>query len=210
MIVVGAKGFAKEILHMLLVDLNYKKEDIFFFDDVSPELDESLASNYTIIRSLEEVKQHIKTKNNSFILGLGSPKLRNNLYNKFIDLGGVPKSILSKSAQINDHDVTIGLGTSVLSGAIISSSAKLGIGCLVYYNSVVTHDCQIGDFVEISPNATILGRCKIGSYTSIGAGAIILPDVVLGEHVIVGAGAVVLKDVPDNCTIVGVPGRIIS
>ena len=49
----------------------------------------------------------------------------------------------------------------------------------------------IGDNVVISSNATVLGSIKIGN------------------NVKIGAGSVVLKDVPDNCTVVGVPGRVV-
>ena len=36
-----------------------------------------------------------------------------------------------------------------------------------------------------------------------------LGDITIGNNVRIGAGSVVLKDVPDDCTVVGVPGRIV-
>ena len=42
-----------------------------------------------------------------------------------------------------------------------------------------------------------------------GAGAKVLGPITIGNHVKIGAGAIVLKDVPDNCTVVGNPGRIV-
>lgn len=45
---------------------------------------------------------------------------------------------------------------------------------------------------------------------SLGAGVIIVGDVVIGNNVVVGAGSVVVKSVPDNCTVVGNPGKIIK
>lgn len=44
----------------------------------------------------------------------------------------------------------------------------------------------------------------------IGAGAVILGNIVIGDNVKIGANAVVLKDIPDNCTVVGIPGKIIE
>ena len=41
------------------------------------------------------------------------------------------------------------------------------------------------------------------------AGALILGDIHIGDNVIVGAGTVVTKSVPNNCTVVGNPARII-
>jgi Serine acetyltransferase len=44
----------------------------------------------------------------------------------------------------------------------------------------------------------------------VSAGAKILGSFTIGENSKIGAGSVVLKAVPANCTVVGVPGRIIK
>lgn len=51
---------------------------------------------------------------------------------------------------------------------------------------------------------------KIGKRCWIGANAIILPGVTIGDNCVVAAGSVVTKDVPSNCTVAGVPARIIK
>ncbi|MGJ8551133.1 NeuD/PglB/VioB family sugar acetyltransferase [Winogradskyella wichelsiae] len=211
MIIVGAKGFAKEVLQIVSVDMGLLDKNIVFFDNVSKDLPLKIYDRFTILRSFEAVKRYLSnSEDKSFVLGLGQPKLRQNLYQEFLLLGAEPISLYSKNSEIGDFDVKIGKATSILSGVKISNSVELGKGCLVYYNSIITHDCIIGDFVELSPNATILGRCCIGDYTILGASSVILPDVTIGKNVIVGAGTIVLKDIPDNCTVVGVPGKIIS
>ena len=43
----------------------------------------------------------------------------------------------------------------------------------------------------------------------LGANVTVLPGVTIGEGSVIAAGAVVTKDVPDNATVVGVPGRIV-
>ena len=50
----------------------------------------------------------------------------------------------------------------------------------------------------------------IGNNVMIFAGAKIYGDITISDDVIIGANSVVVKDVPPNCTIVGVPGRIIK
>jgi|SRR5579884_847810 len=49
----------------------------------------------------------------------------------------------------------------------------------------------------------------IGDNVSVGCGAKILGNITVGNNVKVGANAVVIKNVPDNCTVVGVPARIV-
>ena len=51
---------------------------------------------------------------------------------------------------------------------------------------------------------------KIGKRCWIGANAIILPGITIGDNCVIAAGSVVTKDVPSNCTVAGVPARIIS
>ena len=49
----------------------------------------------------------------------------------------------------------------------------------------------------------------IGKNVVIGAGAVLLGDITIGDNVKIGANAVVLKDIPSNCTVVGVPAKIV-
>ncbi|CAH8295372.1 sugar O-acyltransferase (sialic acid O-acetyltransferase NeuD family) [Mariniflexile fucanivorans] len=211
MLIVGAKGLAKELLQVLSIDMNLSDESILFFDNVSHDLPEKIYNRFKILNSFDAVENYFKAYiDKSFVLGLGHPLRREKLYKQFVELGANPIILISKSAEVGDFEVEIKEGTSILAGARISNSVQIGKGCLIYYNSVVAHDSNIGDFVEISPNVTILGRCIIGNNSTLGAGCVILPDVIIGENVKVGAGAVILKDVPDNSTIVGVPGRVIK
>ena len=49
----------------------------------------------------------------------------------------------------------------------------------------------------------------IGNNCYIGPGAKIFGGISIGNNVAIGANAVVFKDIPDNSTVVGVPGRIL-
>ena len=211
MIIVGAKGFAKEILQIVSVDMGLKDSDIVFFDNVSNDLPKKLYNRFNILKSFDEVKNYLfKSNDKNFVLGLGNPNHRQNMFEKFVSLGATPKTVIANKAELGSFEVILGDATSVMSGAILTNSIRIGKGCLININATIGHDCVIGDFVELSPNVNISGRCEIGSNSSIGTNAIIIPDVKIGENVIVGAGTVVLKNVPDNATIVGVPGKIIS
>jgi len=208
MLIIGAKGFAKEVLE---VAQQLKQLDkLAFYDDVNEDIPEKLFIQFPVLRTTQEASVYFKTIDNHFTIGIGNPILRKKLYDKFKDLGGQFTSTISPLAFIATFDVNIGQGSNVLSGAVFSNGVILGKGCIVYYNSIITHDCSIGDFVEISPSVTLLGRSKIGSYSQIGSHATILPDIKIGTNVIIGAGSVVSKDLPDNCVAVGIPAKIIK
>lgn len=204
MLIVGAKGFAKEVFE--IVNRNTDLKSIAFFDNVSHDIPNTLFG-HSILRNDEDVIRYFKDYGSCFTLGLGKPSLRLGLYNKFVALGGSYTSTISHYARIGSHDVNIGQGANILDGVCISNSVNIGIGSIIYYNSVVAHDCSIGDFVEISPQATLLGGVKVGHFSHIGAGAIILPGVKIGSNVTVGAGAVVTKNVDDNTVVIGVPAK---
>lgn len=203
MLIVGAKGFAKEVMQIFNDNEEYK--DVAFYDDVSKNVPERLFEKYPILTNDDGVRTYFSKMGNKFTIGVGVPLLRKRLLDKFIKFDGIFTSSISRHATIGNTDVNIGEGCNIFAGARISNSVTIGRGCIIYYNAVLTHDCKIGDFVEISPSANILGRVNIGDYTQIGSNATILPDITIGQNAIVGAGAVVTKNVKENTVVAGVP-----
>ena len=82
---------------------------------------------------------------------------------------------------------------------------------------VIGETTEIGDDVLIYQNVTLGGTGKekgkrhptIGSSVVIGTGAKVLGKIAVGDNVKIGAGSVVVKPVPDNSTVVGIPGRVV-
>ena len=76
----------------------------------------------------------------------------------------------------------------------------------------------IGDNVTLYQGVTLGGTGKergkrhptLEDNVMVSAGAKILGSFTIGENSKIGAGSVVLKEVPPNCTVVGVPGRIVK
>ncbi len=83
---------------------------------------------------------------------------------------------------------------------------------------VIGETTVIGDDVSIYQNVTLGGvstskgkrHPTLGNRIVVGAGAIILGNITIGDDVRIGAGSVVVKDVPPDCTVVGVPGKIVK
>lgn len=206
MLIIGAKGFAKEILEIL--HQKNETENLCFYDDVNDDLPDKLYNEFPILKSVEEAQHYFNNISSEFTMGIGNPKLRKTLYEKFSNLGGKCVSTISKNCEIGSFKVEIEAGCNILSGVKISNDVKIGKGTLIYYNCIVTHDVEIGKFVEISPDVKILGRAMINDYTQIGSGSIIFPDTKVGKDVIIAAGSVVRNDVPDSVMVAGVPAII--
>ena len=206
MLIIGAKGFSKEVLEIF-----YQKgeiENLFFYDNVSTDTPDFLYNQFQVLRTDEEVITMFKNTSNQFTLGIGNPKLRSRLSEKLTNLGGKLSSSISKFAEIGSFGVQIGDGCNILGGVRISNDVIIGKGTIVYYNSIITHDVTIGEFCEISPGATLLGRCIIGNFVNIGAGAIIFPDVKIGDNAVIASGAVVRNDIPENAMAAGIPATV--
>src|SRR5690554_2704969 len=208
MLIVGAKGFAKEVLEVLYK--NNQTNHLYFFDNGNQDIGEYLFDKYPIIKSISDAHSYIKNVNSEFTIGIGNPILRKRMYDMFDKIGGQFTSVISHNSEIGSYNVKIGEGCNILPNVVISNGSVIGVGCLLYFNSIVTHDCSVGDFVELSPGATLLGRVIVGNNSQIGANATILPDIRVGANVVVGAGAVVTKDLPDNSIAVGVPAKVIK
>lgn len=208
MLIIGAKGFAKEVLEICFQ--NNVIENLAFYDDINEEVGSELFHQFPILNSIEQAKKYFENIDNRFTIGIGNPLLRKRFVEKFTEIGGVLTSTISNTACIGNFDVLIDEGANIFPSVKISNSVLIGKCALIYYNVILTHDVIIGDYVELSPGATILGRAKVKNNAQIGAGAIILPDIVIGENAVIGAGAVVTKDIPDNCTAAGIPAKVIK
>ncbi len=208
MLIVGAQGFAKEILSLVDNSQQSPWESIAFFDDINLDND-SIYKKFPILHTKEAVQQHFNIHGPHFVLGVGNPAVRVKLNQLMIDLGGEPISIISKQAIVGQFDTNIGKGTTIGDGVIITISVSVGVNCLINIASTIGHDCLIGDFVEICPNVSISGNCKIGAHSFIGTGAILLPGIELGPNTVVGAGTVVTKSFPSGVKLIGSPAKAV-
>jgi serine O-acetyltransferase len=108
----------------------------------------------------------------------------------------------------------------ILTGIDIHPAAKIGGGFFIDhgFGVVIGETAEVGENVTLFQGVTLGGTGKetgkrhptIGDNVVIGAGAKVLGGITVGNDVYIGANAVVLKPVPDDCTVVGVPGRCIK
>ena len=106
-----------------------------------------------------------------------------------------------------------------LTGIEIHPGATIGAGFFIDHGMgvVIGETAEIGENVTIYQDVTLGGtgteRGKrhptIGNNVVIGAGAKVLGNILIGNNVKIGAGSVVVHPVPDNSTVVGVPGEVI-
>src|SRR5579884_748846 len=86
-----------------------------------------------------------------------------------------------------------------------------GMGVVIGETAVVGHDVTLYQGVTLGGTGKEQGKRHptIGNQVVIGGGAKVLGNITVGNNCRVGAGSVVTRNVPDDSTIVGVPGHII-
>jgi serine O-acetyltransferase len=102
----------------------------------------------------------------------------------------------------------------------IHPGATIGLRFFIDHGAgvVIGETAQIGDDVTLYHGATLGGTSwnpvkrhpTLGNGVLVGAGAKILGLITIGDNVRVGANSVVIQDVPANCTVVGIPGRVVQ
>ena len=107
-----------------------------------------------------------------------------------------------------------------LTGIEIHPGAKIGEGLFIDHGMglVIGETAEIGDDCSLFQGVTLGGtstkRTKrhptLGNNVVVGAGARLIGAIRVGDNARIGAGSVVVTSVPENATVVGVPGHVVA
>ena len=102
----------------------------------------------------------------------------------------------------------------------IHPGATIGKGLFIDHGSgvIIGETAELGDNITLYQGVTLGGTGKeqgkrhptLRDNVMVSAGAKVLGSFTIGENSKIGAGSVVLEEVPPNCTVVGVPGRVVK
>lgn len=105
-------------------------------------------------------------------------------------------------------------GIEIHPAAVIGNGVFIdhGMGVVIGETTIIGDNCTIYQGVTLGGTGKDKGKRHptIGNNVVIGSGAKVLGPFRVGDNSKIAANAVVLSEVPDNCTVVGVPGRIVK
>lgn len=205
-VIIGAGGFGREVA-WLIEDINKvnKEWNIVGFVDDNESLQGKNINGYKVVGNVEWLMQQ------SFYVvnAIGDSIIKKRIMDK-LKSSKIKYPVLIHPSVIHSGRVKFGEGSIICAGNIITVDIEIGKHVIVNLDCTIGHDVIIGDYTTILPSVNISGFVGIGECVSVGTGSAIIQGISIGKNTIIGAGSVVIKDVPENCTAVGSPAKVIK
>ena len=206
-VIIGAGGFGREVC-WLIEEINKieKKFNILGFIDDNLDKKRENINGYNVLGDIN----YLNGKENIyFACAIGNTEVKKSMIQKALSFGIKPQTLIHPSVicgGINE----IGKGSIICAGSIITTNVIIKDYVTINLLCTVGHDSIIEEYCTLYPSVNISGNCIIGKSSEIGTKTAIIQGLKLGQKTITGAGAVVVKNMEGNCTVVGVPAKIIS
>lgn len=166
----------------------------------------------TIAEDVRAVKERDPAAQSSFVIWLTYPGLHarwSHVVEHWLWNHGF-KSLARISSQF----------TRFMTGVEIHPGARIGrrffidhaMGVIIGETTIIGDDCTLYQGVTLGGTGNEIGKRHptLGNNVIVGVGAAVLGNITVGDNSKIGGGAVAVKDVPPNCTVVGIPGRIVK
>ena len=208
LVIFGCGGHAREILQIVL-DLNASSPawNILGFLDDDPDLHQTEVLGFKVLGGPNWL---VRRSDVVVSVAIGSPSARKNVVQQITGQSGNQfATIIHPRARVVNR-ASIGNGSIIFAGSMISSDVVIGQHVVINFNSSVSHDSRLADYVTVGPGVNICGNVSVRDGTELGAGCTIVPRTDIGNWSVIGAGTVVIEDLDSNITAVGNPARIIE
>lgn len=144
-------------------------------------------------------------ENTLLVNGIGSmpyQSLRENIYNRFRNMGYKFATVIADSATVSDYSV-LHSGVQVMNKCVINIGCTVGENTIINTSSSIDHDCNIGSNCHIAPGSVLSGHVEIQVGVHVGTGARVINNVTIGERSIIGVGANVINSIPAKSIVYG-------
>lgn len=202
-VIAGNGGFAKEV-EWLIERLNRNKNEwnfLGFIDEKSNKEDKVIGNDLFVISAKKELYVTI---------AIGNGKIRNKIFEKYKKNENIKYPNLIDPSVLISPRMRMGKGNIICAGSIFTVDVEIGDFNIINLDCTIGHEVKISNYITVNPSVNISGNAVIGNMAEIGTGTQIIQGKRIGNQSIIGAGSVVTKDIPDRCTVVGVPGKIIK
>lgn len=207
--VFGAGGFGREV-HDMIEQINESKKQydfIGFFDDGVEK--GTIVNEYPVLGGVAELNNFDSEL--CVVIAIGNPEIKRFVFEQISNTKITFPTLIHPNVYIGNlkHN-KIGNGCIICAGNILTVNIVIEDFVILNLSCTVGHDTVIGKFSSFMPTVNISGEITIGECVYVGTGAKILNQLRIGKNSIIGSGAVVTTNLPEYCTAVGVPAKVIK
>ncbi len=202
-IIIGAGGFGREVRETLH-DLDKQVHGYI--------VDEHILESGTYVDDIPVVGGFDWIQGNTeenYVCAIGAPEYKKHAVERVRKNGATRFPNIIHPLVHCQRSGSIQAGNIMQAGVLVTTNVEIRNFVIINLGCTVGHDCVLEDYVTLSPGVHVSGKVTIGEGAFIGTGAVIVEKISIGRWSRVGAGCVVTKDVPANCTVVGIPARVV-
>lgn len=206
LVIIGAGGLGREVA-WLVADINRQKPEWDFIGFVDDGVQGETVEGYPILGPVDHFFN--MSADTWVVVAIADSRSRMEFVRQLQGQGRKLATLIHPSVSMSDY-VSIGAGSIICSGAVITTNVTLGQAAIVNPGCFIGHDTELGDFVSLMPAANLAGEVRVGEGCYFGLNSCVINRTAIGEWSVIGAGATVVKDIPPYSLAVGVPARVIK
>lgn len=195
--IIGAGGFGREVYWSL--SIMERVNTVFFVDDIYWDKSDDKILPLSLFNPDEY----------EVVVAVGDPTIRSELINR-LSKDTKYFTHIHPSVQILGGDVSIGEGSIICAGSILTTNIKIGKHAHLNLQTTIGHDCVMGDYFTTAPGVKISGNCNIGNRVYFGTNSSVREKINITEDVTIGLNSGVVKHITEPGTYVGTPCKIIK
>lgn len=203
-LIVGAGGFGREVLHWARDAWPHSADRIAGFLSADAGVLRGFDCGTDVLSSPDDYEP---APGDGLVLAIGVPYVRRQVAESLLARGGSFLTLIHPSAIVA-ASASIAAGAILCPYSIASDSSRVGRCALLNYHASLGHDAVAGDFSVLSPYATLGGGARIGEDVFLGLHASVGPGKTVGDRSKVSANSCVLASAPPDSIIFGVPGHV--
>lgn len=206
-VVIGCGGHSRFVISMAL-DNKFSIKGLL---DTKKDFDESeTIMGYKVIGSLDLANDLYQKGIKYAVIAVGDNILRENIYQKLIDIGFNTPNIVHSSAYVNDSS-SLGEANVIGPNAVIGSKVKIGNNNIINTGAIIEHQSELGNGNHLSLSAVLCGNVSISNNVFIGANSTIIENISISDDVVIGAGTTIIHNIEKKgALMVGNKARLIE
>lgn len=167
---------------------------------------------FNIIGSFDDLFAKGDLSGMDFLLTMGDNKIRTEISDKIISLGGNVPTLIHPTAVISRFAEISPMGVYISPFTYVQADSSVGRNTILLSHVNISHTTKVGESCFIAGGATIGAYTTVEDYVFVGQGALSISGKVghIGRGAYIGARCLVTHDVPELVVFSGIPGKVLK